>query len=260
MLIDTHCHIHFKQKFPDLEEVLKRAYDAGIDRMITVGCDWQDSLKAQALAAKHEHIYWTMGIHPHEVEKMNDQQLQKAKELLQAGENLPVAIGEIGLDYYRDLSPRDLQKRRFREQLELAREFDLPVILHVREAYEDMFKLIDESDYKKVLFHCFTAGLREADWIWSKGMITSFPGVVTYPKNDDLREVVSRAPKNLYVVETDCPYLTPQKYRGQRNEPAYVAETAQVIAETRQVSLEQVASETTANAQSFFNLVTAVES
>jgi len=164
------------------------------------------------------------------------------------------AIGECGLDYFRNLSLPEVQKEVFAWQLEMAKKYDLPVVVHIRDAYVDAFEILKAADWKKVILHCFSGGLNEAYLAWNMGFITSFSGVVTYPKNTELQQVAKEAPAGLYVVETDCPFLSPQKYRGQRNEPAFVAETARFVGELRGIDFEKVSAETSANAQRFFGI------
>lgn len=261
MLIDTHSHIHFSKEFPDQIEVLARAATIGVKKQVLVGCNMADSAEAYAFCKDKPELSWTIGIHPHDVGKeFNEENIAVMREVLTGQWNggavvkMPVAVGEIGLDYFRNLSPVDTQKKAFATMLDLAKEFDLPAVVHIRDAYEDAFQILAKNAGPKIVLHCFSGGLKEADLAWSRGYITSFSGVVTYPKNLELQEVAKRAPENLFVVETDCPFLAPQKFRGQRNEPAFVAETARFIAELRGVSAEQVANQTTANAERLFKI------
>lgn len=255
--IDTHSHIHFSKEFPDVEAVLERARNAGVMKQVLVGCNMADSRVAARFAAQHDFLSWTIGIHPHDAVEVTAANLQIIRAVLN-GEifwgKSPVAIGEIGLDYFRNLQPVDVQKQAFRSMLEMAREFDLPVVVHIRDAYVDAMEILAAAGNKKVLLHCFSGGVREADLAWSRGYLTSFSGVVTYPKNLELQEVVRKAPEQLFALETDCPFLPPQQYRGQRNEPAYTVETAKFVADLRAQTLEDVASMTTVNAERFFAL------
>ncbi len=248
MIIDTHSHIHFKNYFPKPKQTIAKARDLGVSKIITVGCTIEDSLEARKVAEHNPEVYWTLGVHPHDADKLN---VPKMKEILQ--ESKPIAIGEIGLDYYRNLQPRDVQMSSFREQLALAQEYELPVIIHMRESTEDVMNILAEYDVS-VDLHCFTAGLDVARESWKRGYMTSFPGVITYPKNDELRAVAKEAPQELILVETDCPFLTPQKFRGQKNEPAYVSEVVWEIAKVRGVTFEEVAELTSHNAMRFFGI------
>lgn len=259
-IIDTHSHIHFKENFPDFSEVIVRAEQVAVAKQILVGCNLKDSLNALEFAQNYSGIYPTIGIHPHDSSEWNEKTRQIFRDILNGeGEfklfvKKPVAIGEIGLDYFKNFQPVEVQKAAFQAQLQLAREFDLPAIIHVRDAFEDTFKILEKEGNTKVLLHCFSGGLKEAELAWSRGYIVSFSGVITYPKNIELSEVAKIAPLKQYVVETDCPFLSPQKYRGQRNEPAYVVETLKFIAGLRGISLEEAALETTTNAERFFGL------
>jgi TatD DNase family protein len=259
MLIDTHSHVHFLKEFPDFGEVLKRAKEAGVLKQVMVGCNMRDSADAAAFVKGREGLSWAVGIHPHDSNQGETQNYQKIRDMIKGAEEFedwvrPVAVGEIGLDYFRNFQPVAVQKETFAMQLQIARELDLPVIVHIRDAYEDAFRVLEVAGNEKVLLHCFSGGMREADLAWRRGYITSFSGVVTYAKNMELQEVVRLAPEDKFVVETDCPYLAPQKYRGQRNEPAFVAETARFIAELRGMPFESLAELTTANAERYFGI------
>ncbi|MGL5831150.1 MAG: TatD family hydrolase [Candidatus Altimarinota bacterium] len=260
ILIDSHSHIHFSKEFPNADEVLERARRVGVLKQVIVGCSVEDSLQAAEFVAAREGLAWTIGVHPHDAKTLDEKSKEIIINVLEGtGEfsklmKKPVAIGECGLDYYRNLSPVEDQKNAFKWQLELAKKYNLPVVVHVREAFEDAFKLLDEVDYQRIVFHCFSGGMKEAKMAWKRGFVTSFSGVVTYPKNAELQEVAKLAPENSFIVETDCPFLSPQKYRGQKNEPAFVVETAKFIGELRGQSLEKIAELTTANVEKFFKI------
>jgi len=260
MLIDTHSHLHFHKSFPDYQEVLERAREAGVTRQILIGCEMSDSLRACQFAQQHDQLNWVIGIHPHEANQVTEENLKIIRQVLgRTGEfsdlkKLPVAVGEIGLDYFRNIQSPDKQREGFRKLLEIAMEFDLPVVIHIREAFDDARKILEESTVKKAVLHCFSGGMEQADWAWERGFLTSFTGSVTYPKNTVLMEVAKKAPAEMYMLETDCPYLPPQIHRGKRNEPAYVLDIAKHVAELRGISLESVAAETTGNAEKFFYL------
>jgi TatD DNase family protein len=250
--IDTHSHIHFLKSFPDQLEVLERARVGGVEKQVLVGCNMEDSWEAAAFVRGRDGLAWTIGIHPHDADQASEENLNKIRAVLSGEENLgkmPVAVGEIGLDYFRNLQPVEVQQKAFAELLGIAREFDLPVVVHIRDAYEDAFEILEQAGNTKVILHCFSGGMKEAKLAWSRGYITSFSGVVTYPKNIELQEVAKIAPENLFVLETDCPFLSPQVHRGQRNEPAYVVDTAKFVADLRAQTLENIAEITTANAE-----------
>ncbi len=257
-LIDTHSHIHFRQNFPDMDVIKTRAFEAGVFKQILVGCNLPDSLNAKSFAESNENFWWTIGVHPHDTKDFALEDMVKFEKILMEEKKNPQtklrAIGECGLDYFRNLSPIEIQKKIFIWQLQIAEKYDLPVVIHIRDAYHEAFDILKNIGYKKIILHCFSGGLNEAYLAWNVGYITSFSGVVTYPKNDELRQCAKEAPQDLIVVETDCPFLAPQKFRGQRNEPAFVAETARVVAEERGMSLESFAELSTANAERFFKI------
>lgn len=252
MLTDTHSHIHFSQEFPDVEDVMLRAKEAGVTRQIIVGCTVKDSKQALSFVKDKENFWSTLGVHPHNADEWMDLIAMEYEQL--ASEEKVVALGEMGLDYFRNFKPRDVQHHAFREQLKLAKKLDLPVVVHVRDAWDDALDILEEVGNTKVILHCFTGEMKYARECWERGYHTSFSGVVTYPKNEYLREAAAEAPQELLLIETDCPYLTPQPYRGQRNEPAYVVETALELANVRGTSLEEIGRITTENALRLFGL------
>lgn len=255
MFTDTHSHIHFTNEFPDIEAVLRRSLAADVTRQIIVGCTPKDSIQALGFVKSNDQLQlWsTLGVHPHNADECTDVVLERYRQLATTEEKI-VALGELGLDYFRNLQPKNIQQKAFKAQLKLAKELNLAVVVHVRDAWDDALKILKEIGNTKVILHCFTGDLEIAQECWSRGYYTSFSGVVTYPKNDYLRDVASQAPENLYLIETDCPYLTPQVVRGKRNEPAFVVETAKELAMVRRMALEDVAAQTTANATRIFGL------
>lgn len=255
MFTDTHSHIHFAKEFPDVEHVIERAKEAGVSHQIIVGCTVKDSLQAlEFVKVPGREKFWsTFGVHPHNADQWNERVATDYERLLNEEEKV-VALGEMGLDYFRNFKPKDLQHHAFREQLKLAKKLDVPVVVHVRDAWDDAMDLLDQMGNTKVILHCFTGELVYARECWKRGYHTSFSGVVTYPRNEYLREAAAEAPEELLLIETDCPYLTPQPYRGKRNEPAYVVETARELAEVRGVSLEEMGRVTTVNALRLFGL------
>ena len=255
MFTDTHSHIHFTNEFPDIEAVLRRAMTAEVSKQIIVGCTPKDSIQALNFVKSNSglQLWSTLGVHPHNADECTDVVLDRYRELA-ISESKIVALGELGLDYFRNLQPKNVQIKAFKAQLKLAKELDLAVVVHVRDAWDDALKILKEAGNKKVVLHCFTGDLDVAQECWSRGYYTSFSGVVTYPKNDYLRDVAAQVPENLYLIETDCPYLTPQVVRGKRNEPAFVVETAKELAKVKMMALEDVAAQTTANAVRIFGL------
>jgi len=257
--IDAHSHIHFKKNFEDVSEVIQRAEDAGVVAQILIGCNVKDSDDAFEFVKSHpEKNFWcTLGVHPHDSNQLNVQVLDKFERLIkeeQQGEKRIVAIGEIGLDYNRNFQSEDMQKNAFREQLELAKKLDVPVIIHERDAWDDVMQMLEEAGVKKVVIHSFTGGYKEAMQCVERGYYVSFSGMLTYPKNEAMREAANVVPDDKFLIETDCPYLPPQPYRGQRNEPAYVVEVAKELAKIWNVSTEEVGESAIRNVEALFGV------
>ncbi len=254
MLIDSHAHIHFKDFGEGSDQILLRAKEAGVDYLINVGTTLEDSRQVVALAEKHPHVFAAIGIHPHEVSQLTDQDLGVLREL--ARSERVVAIGEIGLDYYYEHSPKEVQQKRLRDLIQLAHEVKLPLILHCRDAFEDCFKILDEEEGWKRggVFHCYTGDLATAKKILKKGFYVSFSGIITFKKSDMLREVAKNLPRDRYLIETDCPYLAPEPHRGKKNEPAFVNLVAQKMAEIKGLQVEDVERITARNAKELFGL------
>jgi TatD DNase family protein len=254
-MIDTHAHITFSQFNGEQEEVIQRAKDAGVDRIVNVGCDLVSCDQSVEMAEKHENIFATLGMHPYEAALVDGDLMDKWRKLIKGNKKI-VAIGECGLDYFKANVPADVQKKAFRLQIELAVELGLPLIVHNREADEDSLKILKEysGGGLKVVFHCFGSNAEFANKVWSAGFLTSFTGTITYPNARDLHDVVRQVPMDMFMVETDCPYLAPQKFRGQRNEPAYVVEVAKEVAKIKGVSFEEVEKATNEAANWFFGL------
>ena len=257
-LFDTHAHLHDPALLADIDGVLARARAAGVERCVTVGTDLQTSRAAVALAETHDEIFATVGLHPHDAKDWTPQ-LARELRALAASERV-VAIGEIGLDFYRNLSPRAIQLQAFREQLALADELDLPVVIHSRDAHDATWDVLApwgaacRRGAPVGVVHCFSGHDTLALAYAEMGFLLSFAGPVTYPKNDELRAAAAALRDDAIVLETDCPYLTPQPHRGKRNEPAYLADTAQLIADLRGVALDEFAATTSANAERLFRL------
>ena len=248
-LFDTHAHLHFPEFAGDLDAVLARARAAGVRRIVTIGTDVATSRAAVALAAREPDIWAAVGIHPHEAASADDTALAEI-ERLASGVKV-VAIGETGLDFFRDLAPRDAQERAFRAQLALARRAGKPVLIHCRDAHEETLALLAAEDVRDRggIMHCFSGDLEIARRCLDQGLLISLAGPVTYPKPGALPEVARMVPADRLVVETDCPFLPPQPYRGKRNEPAYVAITAARVAELRGEPLADLAARMSDNAR-----------
>ncbi|MDQ7786810.1 MAG: TatD family nuclease-associated radical SAM protein [Thermodesulfovibrionales bacterium] len=258
--IDTHCHLEMDAFDPDREAVIQRAKDSGIAALITIGSDMAGNIGGIDLAEKYDFIYSSVGFHPHDAKDFTGEIFDKIKgwatsrySALTKGGKI-VAIGEIGLDYHYDNSPRDIQREVFRKQLLLAKESNLPVIIHSREAQKDTLDIVEESGVRTGVFHCFSGDLKMAKRVIAMGFHISIAGPVTFRKSLTLQEVAKAIPDEYLLIETDAPYLTPEPFRGRRNEPAYIVHTAQVIAKIRNVTLEDIARITTLNARRLFHI------
>lgn len=258
MLIDTHTHLDDTRYDGDREAMIARAREAGVDTFITIGCDLATSKAAVELADRYPFVYASIGVHPHEVRHIDDGWYDELRRL--AKHPKVVAYGEIGLDYHYNHSPPTLQRERFREQIQLARELTLPVVIHTREAQEDTIAILKEEQAADVggVFHCFTGDAWLAKDGLDLGFHLSFSGVVTFQNATMLREIVATVPMDRILIETDCPYLTPVPHRGKRNEPAYVRLVAETIASVKStaapVSVDEVGRLTSANACRLFRL------
>ena len=256
-LIDSHAHIDFPQFDNDRDAMLDRARAAGVCTLLAIGSGPGPEKLDAALpyAEQHDWIYATVGTHPHEAKEITPQHLDRLGEL--AKHPRVIAWGEIGLDYFYDHSPRETQQRVFRDQLALAHQAKLPIIIHCRDAWSDCLAILDEVWRPTGLggiLHCFTSTLDDARRGLEMGFLISFAGNSTYPKAANLREVAKALPLDKILIETDAPFLAPQPYRGKRNEPAYVAEVAKAIATVRDLPAERVASVTAENFRRFFGL------
>jgi len=253
-LFDTHAHLHFPEFADDLGAVLARARAAGVRRVLTIGTNVETSRAAVALAAREPDVWASVGVHPHDAGEADATALAEIEEL--AAEPRVVGIGETGLDFFRNLSPRDAQERVFRAQLALARRVGKPVIVHCRDAHEATLAILAEErvDEPGGVMHCFSGDVEIARRCLGLGLLISLAGPVTYPKARALPEVARFVPGDRLVVETDCPFLPPQPYRGKRNEPAYLAITAARVAELRGESLQTLAARTSENAAKLFGL------
>jgi TatD DNase family protein len=249
MFIDSHCHLDNEQFDADRDEVIQRALDAGVELMVAIGSgDGPPDLEAGIrLADRYPSFYCTVGVHPHEAAKATPETFKQLEQLLKHPK--VVAIGEIGLDYHYDHSPRDVQRDVFVEQMRIARDARKPIVIHTREAWEDTLATIAEHWDKNAggIMHCFSGTPVEAARSLALGFYLSFGGIVTFPKSLDIQEAARRAPADRILIETDAPYLAPVPHRGKRNEPALVVETARKLAALRGVSLESIAATTTAN-------------
>jgi TatD DNase family protein len=252
MLIDSHCHLDDERLLPEEDAIIARARESGVTRMVTIGTDENTSAAAAAIAKRHPGIVWhTVGAHPNEADRIGDVEWAQIERL--ARETRPVAIGEIGLDFHHE-SSRDKQYSLFDKSLRLARSLNLPVVIHDRDAHEEILRVLSEQAAgMKILMHCYSAGFDRVDKFLALGCFFSVAGPVTFKNGQDVRDSAARIPLDRLVVETDAPYLTPHPFRGQRNEPAYTRLTAERLAEVKGVSLEEMAHRTSENAARFFS-------
>lgn len=254
MLIDSHTHLEMDEFEEDRDAVVARAIQAGVKFMITVGTTLAHCQKALELAGRYAEVYVAVGIHPHDVKDIDNRTYDTLRQL--ARRDKVVAYGEIGLDFHYDLSPRQTQIARFDEQLALAAELGLPVIIHNREAHQETLAMLNDHRQGELrgVIHCFSGDRDMAGKFLDLGFCISIPGTVTFKKAEELRQVVQYVPLTSLLIETDAPFLAPQPYRGKRNEPAYVAKTAGKIAELKGLAYEEVAQATTENALALFGL------
>ena len=246
MLVDSHAHIQLSQFDRDRHEVLQRAQSAGIEQILVVGFDLKTSQQAVELAMNTENLWATVGMHPHDATDLTDTVMDTFRQL--ADHPKVVALGEMGLDYYRDLSPRSAQKTAFERQLDLAEELDMPIIVHNREAYHDILPILRSRKGRiSGVLHCFSGDVEFMQKALDIGFYIGIGGPVTYKKSDDLQTVAKQVPANRLLIETDCPWLAPQFRRGKRNEPSYVKSVAERIAELRGTSIEEIGRITTQN-------------
>ncbi len=256
MFFDSHCHLFMKDFNEDRDAAVARARGAGVVHMVFIGYSLDSSRRALELAEKLDGCYAAVGIHPHDAKSEGPEAWDALATLARSSPRV-VAIGETGLDYYRDRSPRDVQVTGFYAQLDLARQLDLPVIIHDRDAHEDTMRILAEAaGGLSVILHCFSGDRALAAEAWARGYYTGVSGPVTYPKAEPLRSLLREAPRDRILIETDAPYLAPQPFRGKRCEPAHVVYGAQQLAALWGVPVDEVARLTTANAHRFYRLPT----
>jgi len=261
-MIDTHCHLEMDAFDDDREDVIKRAREAGLEAIITIGSDFNGCKGAVELASKYDFIYATVGIHPHDAKDFTDDIFNQIKEWAasrithHALRITPkvVAIGEIGLDYHYDHSPREIQRDVFKKQLYYAKEINLPVVIHSREAKKDTLKVLEESGIARGVMHCFSGDIETLERAMSLGFYISIAGPVTFKNAVKLKEIAKAIPDDYLLIETDAPYLAPEPIRGKRNEPAFLVHTAKMLAELRGVSVEDIDRITTLNAKRLFGI------
>ncbi len=247
-LIDTHAHLDHERFKHDVDQVMERAKPAKVQAIVTVGTDLESSRKAVEFAKRYPGVIATVGVHPHDADRATDDVLDEIA-MLAADEGV-VAIGEIGLDYHYDFSPRDIQRRVFAVQISLARELGLPIVVHVREAYPDVMSILKSEHAEDVggIIHCFSGDQEVAKDCLNMGFYISVGGILTFANSKELRRIIRGLPLDRILLETDSPYLTPVPYRGKRNEPAYVVHVAEALADLKGIAFDEVAETTTLNA------------
>lgn len=253
-MIDSHCHLADAQFDADRDAVIARACEAGVTRLVVVADSVPEARRCAGIAGGNDRIVFTVGVHPHHAKDWKPAQLDEMEALLQ----LPraVAVGEIGLDYHYDFSPREVQREAFRAQLLLAKERNLPAVLHCREAIADVRTIIEEIDAGPFVLHCCTETWDDVAWVVERGSLLSFTGIATFPKSEVIRETIRRCPVQSMMVETDAPYLAPIPHRGKRCEPAHVMDVARFLAGEKGIELEEFDRRTTKTAGAFFGLPT----
>ncbi|KKR05340.1 MAG: TatD family hydrolase, TatD DNase family protein [Candidatus Peregrinibacteria bacterium GW2011_GWC2_39_14] len=257
MFIDTHAHLTFPEFEPDLEQVIDRAKKAGVEKIINIGCDLKSCSGVLELSAKYGFMYSALGMHPYETKLVDETLMSKFFEQAQAdkkqGKKI-VAIGEIGLDYFKAQTSHEEQVRAFKLQLELAKNLDLPVIIHARDSEIDVLQILQDFKGLRFVFHCYTGNVDFAKQIWERGGMTSFTGISTYPKAQNVRDTIFAAPIDRIMIETDCPFLAPQAFRGQRNEPAFVVEVAKEIQKIKGLDMSTLEVQLQKNSEEFFGI------
>jgi TatD DNase family protein len=254
ILIDTHAHLDHERFKDDVDKVVERAKLAKVQSIVTVGADLASSRQAVGFAKHYPGVIATVGVHPHDADSVSERVLHEIAML--AEDEGVVAIGEIGLDYHYDFSPRGVQRRVFEAQISLARELGLPIVVHVREAYQDVVSILRSEHAEDVggIIHCFSGDWEIAKDCLDMGFYISVGGILTFANSEKLRGIIRGLPLHRILLETDAPYLTPVPYRGKRNEPAYVVHVAQALADLKGVTFDEVAESTTLNARKLFGL------
>ena len=255
-VIDTHCHLDMISSGEDIGKIVSRAAARGISRIITIGIDLKSSKKAIDIAEKYETVYASVGIHPHNVQGLQDNSYDELEKL--CDNSKVVAYGEIGLDFVKQYAPQHVQLEHYARQIELAKKVGLPLVIHDREAHDEILHILKkEAPFAAAgVMHCFSGDWSLAKQILNLGFLISIPGIVTFTKASTLHEVAQKIPLDKLILETDAPFLTPDPYRGRTNIPEYVLYTAQKVAGLRGITVEEVARSTTDNAQKLFNILT----
>ena len=253
MLFDTHAHMDDRAFDEDREALLAALPEQGIGLVMNPGCSLESSRNVSCLSSKYDYIYAAVGSHPDVADEVNDAVIEEYRQLCRENPKIK-AIGEIGLDYYYDDIPREIQLQAFRAQMELAKELDLPVIVHERDAHEDGMKVVSEFPEVKGVFHCYSGSAEMAKWLIARGWYIGFTGVLTFKNARKAVEVASSIPLDRIVLETDCPYMSPEPFRGKRNDPGKLYRMAEKLAEIRGLSVEEIHAITMENGKRLYRM------
>lgn len=251
-VIDSHCHLTHPKFEGEIEAVLRRARDVGVTGFVTIGDSIEESELSIALAEQHSDIYCAVGVHPHHANLWSEGDNDRLKFMVRSSERV-CAIGEIGLDYHYDFAPRDTQRKVLEIQLRIAKELNVPAVVHTRESIEDLERIISVVELPKLVIHCCTERFTAMESFLRRGYFLSFSGVASFPNAKEVRETIRQCPMSQMMIETDSPYLAPVPFRGRRNEPANIIEIARVISEQKGLPVELVEQITSMNAKAFFN-------
>ena len=255
-LIDTHAHLTFSELEENIDAVVARSIDAGVTGWVTIGTEPAELEKAAALTRRYENMWAGLGFHPHHAKEITAGDLEFLQNLAAENDSI-VAIGETGLDFHYDHSPRNVQKKIFRKHLQIASEINLPVVVHTRQAFEESMEILDEftGRLKKVVIHCYSGTAEQTKLILDRGYYISFTGIVTFKKTDETRQAAKLVPLDRLMIETDCPFISPEPVRNQRPcEPAMLVHTAKKIAEVKEMDLQEFAEAVTATSKQFYGL------
>lgn len=251
-LIDTHAHLYYDDMYNNLDKVLDDALNNGVEKIVCIGTDLSTSKQSIDIADKYDSVYAAVGIHPHDSKDVSKDYIKDLETLVHSSEKV-VAIGEIGIDHYRNISPKDIQQKVMIEQMELANSLSLPIIFHNRDADKDILDILKNHPFKRALAHCYSSDLSFAEKLLDLNVLLSFSGNVTF-KNSINQSAIQNITLRDFVLETDCPFLAPQPYRGKPNEPKYVKDIATFISNLLDIEFEDIAMQTTKNAENFFKI------
>lgn len=251
-LIDTHAHLYYDQMYNNLDTVLDEATENGVTKIVCIGTDLNTSKQSVEIANKYENVYAAVGIHPHDSKDVTKDYLKDLEALALSSKKV-VAVGEIGIDHYRNISPKKIQEKVMIEQMELAQSLSLPIIFHNRDADNDIIEILKQHSFSRAIAHCYSSDLSFAEQLIDLNVLLSFSGNVTF-KNSINQSAIQNIALKDFVLETDCPFLAPQPFRGKPNEPKYVKDIALFISDLLDIEFEEIASQTTNNAESFFKI------